>query len=365
MGDIGVNVSQHIDPHSSLGQVVNSYNLAMGVIGIKNLGQAGYKFAKNLPQATKELLQKNGNLRVQLAKRYQDWKKGIEKLKTLNKEERDLLDKQEEVWRSLGFVDDFKKLIYRNVSYEDFIKTFNATDEQYKIAFKLWGEEKWDELYKFFKENGINEGNGVVWPPYSGFSKVNKTIPANKYTLRVDRFQKETSLGGGFGSPILRNGEGIESLAYTYDSRMLSDKLDDGVYYFSFKMSDKATDVQLKIGDVAPWFSKSQNLAGEQIEFSQKLHKLDANYFNSIEVQVRINGEWRKCVIEGKSVVTEIQDVLNKLPKNIADDIVDFINIEESRLLYFKNAQKTGKLDRAIEAYKIYKKNKQKVILCP
>ncbi|WP_454975688.1 hypothetical protein [Capnocytophaga bilenii] len=365
VGDIGVNVSQHIDPHSSLGQVVNSYNLAMGVIGIKNLGQAGYKFAKNLPQATKELLQKNGNLRVQLAKRYQDWKKGIEKLKTLNKEERDLLDKQEEVWRSLGFVDDFKKLIYRNVSYEDFIKTFNATDEQYKIAFKLWGEEKWDELYKFFKENGINEGNGVVWPPYSGFSKVNKTIPANKYTLRIDRFQKETSLGGGFGSPILRNGEGIESLAYTYDSRMLSDKLDDGVYYFSFKMSDKATDVQLKIGDVAPWFSKSQNLAGEQIEFSQKLHKLDANYFNSIEVQVRINGEWRKCVIEGKSVVTEIQDVLNKLPKNIADDIVDFINIEESRLLYFKNAQKTGKLDRAIEAYKIYKKNKQKVILCP
>ena len=46
-------------------------------------------------------------------------------------------------------------------------------------------------------------------------------------------------------------------------------------------------------------------------------------------------------------------------------DKVDFINIEESRLQYFKNAQKTGKLDRAIEAYKIYKKNKQKVILCP
>ena len=89
MGDIGVNVSQHIDPNSLLGQVVNSYNLAMGVIGIKNLGQAGYKFTKNLPQATKNLLQKNGNLRVQLAKRYQDWKKGIEKLKTLNKEERD------------------------------------------------------------------------------------------------------------------------------------------------------------------------------------------------------------------------------------------------------------------------------------
>jgi len=51
--------------------------------------------------------------------------------------------------------------------------------------------------------------------------------------------------------------------------------------------------------------------------------------------------------------------------QRVADDILDFINIEESRLQYFKNAQKTGKLDRAIEAYKIYKKNKQKVILCP
>lgn len=277
----------------------------------------------------------------------------------------EIVNELQKAKKALNNAKNIKELVHRNVSYEDFIKTFNATDEQHKIAFKLWGEEKWDELYKFFKENGINEANGVVWPPYSGFSKVNKTIPANKYTLRIDRFQKETSLGGGFGSPILRNGEGIESLAYTYDSRMLSDKLDDGVYYFSFRMSDKASDVQLKIGDVAPWFSKSQNLAGEQIEFSQKLHMLDASYFSSVEAQVRINGEWRKCVIEGKSVVTEIQDVLNKLPKNIADDIVNFINTEKSRLQYFKNAQKTGKLDKAIEAYNIYKKNKQKVILCP
>ena len=81
MGDIGVNVSQHIDPHSSLGQVVNSYNLAMGVIGIKNLGQAGYKFAKNLPQATKELLQKNGNLRSLLVEKYLSYRIAITKLK--------------------------------------------------------------------------------------------------------------------------------------------------------------------------------------------------------------------------------------------------------------------------------------------
>ena len=80
VGNIVVN-TQDIDPNSSLGQVVNSYNLAMGVIGIKNLGQAGYKFAKNLPQATKNLLQKNGNLRSLLVEKYLSYRIAITKLK--------------------------------------------------------------------------------------------------------------------------------------------------------------------------------------------------------------------------------------------------------------------------------------------
>jgi len=33
---------------------------------------------------------------------------------------------------------------------------------------------------------------------------------------------------------------------------MLSDKISEGTYYFVFQMSDKAVDVELKIGDVAP-----------------------------------------------------------------------------------------------------------------
>ncbi|SPV25501.1 Uncharacterised protein [Capnocytophaga ochracea] len=80
VGNIVVN-TQDIDPNSLLGQVANSYNLAMGVIGIKNLGQAGYKFAKNLPQATKELLQKNGNLRSLLVEKYLSYRIAITKLK--------------------------------------------------------------------------------------------------------------------------------------------------------------------------------------------------------------------------------------------------------------------------------------------
>jgi len=101
VGDIGVNVSQHIDPHSSLGQVVNSYNLAMGVIGIKNLGQAGYKFAKNLPQATKELLQKNGSLRAKLISYYQKWQTEVAQLDNPSQAEKQLVEKQAEVWKML------------------------------------------------------------------------------------------------------------------------------------------------------------------------------------------------------------------------------------------------------------------------
>ena len=295
VGDIGVNVSQHIDPHSSLGQVVNSYNLAMGVIGIKNLGQAGYKFAKNLPQATKELLQKNGNLRVQLAKRYQDWKKGIEKLKTLNKEERDLLDKQEEVWRGLGFVDDFKRMIYRNVSYEDFIETFKATDEQHKIAFKLWGEEKWDELYKFFKENRINEWNGVVWPPFNGAKSILKVERGEELAGKVfDRFQvgkDAEKLDGRFASPVLNSAEGVEDLVFTYDSRALSNPITEGTYYYKFKMKKGLpSNLEFEYAEAIPWF-KLQGTA-DQIRSSEKFSKI-SGHIEIIEVLKFEKGKWK------------------------------------------------------------------------
>jgi len=263
VGNIVVN-TQDIDPNSLLGQVVNSYNLAMGVIGIKNLGQAGYKFAKNLPQATKELLQKNGNLRVQLAKRYQDWKKGIEELKTLNKEERDLLDKQEEVWRSLGFVDDFKKLIYRNVSYEDFIKTFNATDEQYKIAFKLWGEEKWDELYKFFKENNLNEG----WPPFDGFiTYENNIIKKGEILDRYDyngAIQPDDIHRGWFASP-----KNIDNTSYPFEQRALKGSVSDYAEFYEIKVLE---DIKIQKGEIIPWFG--QKGKGVQIKFSKNIEEL-------------------------------------------------------------------------------------------
>ena len=147
VGNIVVN-TQDIDPNSSLGQVVNSYNLAMGVIGIKNLGQAGYKFAKNLPQTTKNLLQKNGNLRTQLVKSYQDWKRKIGQFKTSKKfekladNEKKLLEGQEEGWKLLGFVDDIKGVdrlkdfLTNDARLVSLIKKLNANIVHFKKVLK-------------------------------------------------------------------------------------------------------------------------------------------------------------------------------------------------------------------------------------
>ncbi|WOC53150.1 hypothetical protein BPO_p0067 (plasmid) [Bergeyella porcorum] len=62
-------------------QVVDTYNLAMGVIGLKNIGQGSYEFARKLPEQTKKLLQENKSLRSELVARYLDYRTAITKLK--------------------------------------------------------------------------------------------------------------------------------------------------------------------------------------------------------------------------------------------------------------------------------------------
>jgi hypothetical protein len=138
---------------------------------------------------------------------------------------------------------------------------------------------------------------------------------------------------------------------------MLKETIKDGTYYFEFKMSPNAKDITLDIGDVAPWSNNLGNLAGEQIKFSKALHTMPANYFLELKVQVRVGGKFRRCVVEGKAVITEIQTVLNKLPMDLSDDLVDYINTSNSILTDFKAAQATGKLDDMIESYKIFRKN--------
>ena len=101
VGNIAVNTQAITSPE--LKSAVDIYNTAMGVIGLKNLGQAGYKFIKNLPEQSKKLLQENKALGSLLVSKYLDWKRIVSpKIDGLSLAEKQLLSQQEEVFRILG-----------------------------------------------------------------------------------------------------------------------------------------------------------------------------------------------------------------------------------------------------------------------
>ena len=101
VGNIAVNTQAITSPE--LKSAVDIYNTALGVIGLKNLGQAGYKFIKNLPEQSKKLLQENKALGSLLVSKYLDWKRIVSpKIDDLSLAEKQLLSQQEEVFRVLG-----------------------------------------------------------------------------------------------------------------------------------------------------------------------------------------------------------------------------------------------------------------------
>lgn len=99
VGNIAVNTQAISSPRVK--EAVDIYNAAMGLIGLNNIGQGGYKFIKNLPEQTKKLLQKNERLKDQFVANYLNYRIAITKLKNsddwaeLSEEVRQRIIKQE------------------------------------------------------------------------------------------------------------------------------------------------------------------------------------------------------------------------------------------------------------------------------
>jgi hypothetical protein len=105
VGDIAVNVA---DVSPELKPAIDAYNLAMGIIGIKNVGKGVVNFAKELPDATKRLLEENQGLRNLFVSKYLDYRVAITKLKNsdewtnLSAEVRQNVVQQEKVFITLA-----------------------------------------------------------------------------------------------------------------------------------------------------------------------------------------------------------------------------------------------------------------------
>ena len=186
--------------------------------------------------------------------------------------------------------------VFKNIDLATFKKTFTATEEQYAKAYQLWGEEKWDDLYQYFKDNNLNNWNGINWPPFNGAKNIIKIEKGNQLAGKVfDRFQTGNNadkLGGGFASPVLNSNEGVADLIFTYDSRALADRIQEGTYYYKFKIKDIVpANLEFEYGEAIPWFKLQGN--ADQVKSSMKFGDLKDN-IEVIEVLKFERGTWKK-----------------------------------------------------------------------
>ncbi|MFK8290851.1 fibronectin type III domain-containing protein [Capnocytophaga cynodegmi] len=146
VGATGNIVVSNTEVSADTKQIVDAYNLAMAGIGIKNLGQGGYKFVKNLPEQTKKLLQQNKGLRNELVAKYLEWKTLTTNIDNLTDAEKQLIAQQEKVWKMLGVVDNLDNVtLYIN-------NLFKGSRQR---AIAKFGKEGEDLIYiKFNKDGG-------------------------------------------------------------------------------------------------------------------------------------------------------------------------------------------------------------------
>ncbi|MFB9121671.1 hypothetical protein ACFFUE_10790, partial [Bergeyella porcorum] len=177
VGNIAVNTA---DVSPEMKQVVDTYNLAMGMIGLKNIGQGSYKFIKNLPVHTKELLQRNGSLRKVFREYHLNFKSKFSRAKAsgeydnLDNITKEHLNKQEQVLDDLAETTNVTKSTFTQEQINNYVlKSTKNTTKNKVLLGKFEGVENpnsynnrakregyvyfelddWDEAYKIVQND--------------------------------------------------------------------------------------------------------------------------------------------------------------------------------------------------------------------
>ena len=327
VGNITANTIKEINgDNKELREIVDIYNIAMGAIGIKNLGQVGYKFAKNLPQTTKNILQKNGNLRTQLVKSYQDWKRRIGQLKTSKKfekladNEKKLLEGQEKGWKLLGFVGDIKGVdrlkdfLTNDARLVSLIKKLNAKFNKVDDFAK-----RFEELYQKVPENSVKPIDDLVDDLKHLFTEHIDEIPEGQLVAFLNELLEtgDKFKAGATSLEVIRN---IKSyLPAKFHSTLQKLELEDLISY-----ADEAGDFRFDI----KWQAKTMNKLGKEEEISifidTKNYSTATNMFKDLgqyKAYLRAIDNFDQLYIiqQGGRGITK-EDIIKRLESAIAKD---------------------------------------------
>ena len=348
VGNIAVNTRAIRNPEVQ--KLVGIYNSAMALIGIKNAGVAGYKFVKELPEETKNLLRKSGELRHMLSERYKIWKGQKAKLgNSISTSEQQLLAQQEKAWGKLEIANDIVPNGVTTSLFKD-SETLKDILKRVKIKQETPTLESFEKLFEQYHTKAMEYPNSVKPLPevVKDFEYLIDTYwssftTANKEEQIVD-FINELMQGpnkfkaGATTLEVIRHPEKYISAKY---SRRLSDLELEGLishaagsgnFRFDAKWKIKNQDgKEIHIFVDTKNYSRASNMFGDLGQFKAYLENID-NFDQLYIIQQGGRKVTREQIIaqleqaiakDAKSVYTTNQKIWNKLGIKSVDELYE------------------------------------------
>jgi hypothetical protein len=198
IGDIAVNAAE-VAPE--LKPAVDAFNIGMGIIGVKNLTKGVANYAKQIPNEVKGLIQKNESIRAVITAKYLEWRVAVANLDNLDDAKKQLIAKQEQVWRALGVADDAiagGSYIVRE-TWNGFANIFKANaDEIAEAATKI-------KNYRIAQNAGTQGNYGYLEGTVNGKAVDSKMWRSGQVLENEPQIFKAIEIEGASGGTWLRN----------------------------------------------------------------------------------------------------------------------------------------------------------------
>lgn len=103
IGNLGVMSVDEYAPDSDFAKAVDAYNLAMGAIGVKNLGKGLVAYGRNLDPSTIQLMRGGNSIKSTIFAQADEWAEATAKLTSTTSKQQKLIAQQEKNLQMLGW----------------------------------------------------------------------------------------------------------------------------------------------------------------------------------------------------------------------------------------------------------------------